>query len=259
MSPVARIGTVPFLNERPLTAALRDDGGVVVQSLPPGALADALAAGALDAGLIPVAELLRHGLAPLAPYGIGCRGRVASVRLWHDAPRETLTRITVPAYSRSSVMLLRVLCDAWGGPPPELVPAEFAPGIDTPPAGPVLLIGDDALRCLGAPRPSTDLGQAWLEATGLPFVFARWAARPGLPAAQAQELAARLAAAAEQGLAALPSIVAAAAAASEFDHDTVQDYLGHAIVYRIDGEAEAGFQEFARRARALGLLEPAAG
>jgi predicted solute-binding protein len=249
-----RIGTVPFVNERPLTAALRDRDGIALTALPPGALAAALVEGRFDAALIPVAELLRHGLTPLAPFGIACRGDVRSVRLWHDAPRAGLTRITVPAYSRSSVMLLRVLCDTWGCAGAELVPGEFPPGMREPPAGPVLLIGDDALRCLGSGRPATDLGAAWLEATGLPFVFARWAARPGLPAAARDALTERLTDAATDGLADLPAVATRAAEESEFGDELVHDYLRHAIVYDIGAEEEAGYREFERRARLLGLL-----
>lgn len=255
-SPIRRIGTVPFLNAWPLTRALRDRGDVAVTALPPGALADALAAGELDAALIPVAELLRHDLAPLGSFGIACHGRVASVRLWHDAPRASLTRITVPGYSRSSVMLLRVLCDAWGCGGAELIPAEFPESLTEPPPGPVLLIGDVALRCLaaegGAPRRSTDLGEAWLELTGRPFVFARWAARPGLedPAA----VTATLREAAEAGLGGLDALVAEAAGSTEFSGETVRDYLNNAIVYRIGEAEELGYQEFERRARRLGLI-----
>ncbi|MEI8320249.1 MAG: MqnA/MqnD/SBP family protein, partial [Planctomycetia bacterium] len=41
-----------------------------------------------------------------------------------------------------------------------------------------LLIGDEALRsAIEDPTPHHDLGELWFERTGLPMVFAVWAAR----------------------------------------------------------------------------------
>src|SRR5436190_20439407 len=45
----------------------------------------------------------------------------------------------------------------------------------------VLLIGDRAMRAALPGYPySYDLGQEWTEWTGLPFVYAVWAVRPGV-------------------------------------------------------------------------------
>ena len=76
--------------------------------------------------------------------------------------------------SATSVVLARVL----------LPDAEHVP-FDAPADG-RLLIGDAALRsAFEDPTPHHDLGRLWLERTGLPMVFAVWAAPepvvPGLP------------------------------------------------------------------------------
>ena len=56
----------------------------------------------------------------------------------------------------------------------------------TTPADARLLIGDAALRsAFEDPTPHHDLGRLWLERTGLPMVFAVWAARE--PAAEGLE------------------------------------------------------------------------
>ena len=67
--------------------------------------------------------------------------------------------------SATSVVLVRILL-----PQAELVPLDFD-------ADAKLLIGDAALRsAFENPTPHYDLGRLWLERTGLPMVFAVWAA-----------------------------------------------------------------------------------
>ena len=100
-----RLGSVPFLNERPLTAHLDGRTDVTLIHRPPGPLAAELVAGAYDAALIPVAEQLRHALRPIGDLGIACRGPVASVQLWHDAPLASLTRATKVSASAVSQSL----------------------------------------------------------------------------------------------------------------------------------------------------------
>lgn len=280
-----RVGSVPFLNERPLTYGLGGRHPVSFVRLPPGPLAAKLVTGELDVALIPVAEQLRYGLHPIGALGIACRGSVQSVQLWHDGPRAALTRILVPQHSRSSVLLLRLLLPHWGCPDAKLVPTPGLDDVSEPPVEPALIIGDAALRCLGAGRPSTDLGAAWHELTGLPFVFARWAARPGLridvppdallddehPVWQSEEpvdeSSARLSVALINPLLAnlltgerdprlpnLRELVASEAPARGIPLDVAERYLRESIIYRLDDACEQGQAEFARRARALGAI-----
>ena len=69
--------------------------------------------------------------------------------------------------SATSVVLTRVLL-----PSAEIVPLEHAGEADAK-----LLIGDAALKsAFEDPTPHHDLGRLWLERTGLPMVFAVWAA-----------------------------------------------------------------------------------
>jgi chorismate dehydratase len=74
--------------------------------------------------------------------------------------------VAVTPESATSVVLTRVLL-----PRAELVPLETAD------ADAKLLIGDAALKsAFEDPTPHHDLGRLWLERTGLPMVFAVWAA-----------------------------------------------------------------------------------
>ena len=92
------------------------------------------------------------------------RGRVGAAR--HRLPLPAVRRSRSRAESASSVVLVRTLF-----PTPRSCPRASE-------ADARLLIGDAALRsAFDDPRPHHDLGALWRERTGLPMVFAVWAAR----------------------------------------------------------------------------------
>jgi len=81
-------------------------------------------------------------------------------------PLGRVRSVAVTPESATSVVLTRVLL-----PRAKIVPLE-EPGADAK-----LLIGDAALKsAFEDPTPHHDLGRLWLERTGLPMVFAVWAA-----------------------------------------------------------------------------------
>jgi chorismate dehydratase len=230
-----RIGSVPYLNALPLT---RDLGHPVVL-LPPTALAAELHAGHLDAALVSVTEPLLHpGYRIVDGAGIVSHGPVASVFLAHRGPIEGIRTVHVDPATRTSIELLRILLGERGCRPEFRPLARYADaaGLDA-----VLLIGNPALefRRSTAPHELWDLGGAWEQFTGLPFVYATWALRDHPEAAS---LAEGLRAAAETGIAAIPSLVESRC---EFDRELRQAYLGGHIQYRIGPEEKAGLRRFA--------------
>lgn len=168
---VQRLGAVPYLNALPLTEAL----GPELLRLPPSNLAEALQAGHLDAALISFSEVLfSDRYVVLDGVGIISSGPVLSVYLAHRGPLDEIQRVYVDPVSRCSVWLLKVLMRERGFIP------EFLPmPDDCPPErfDAVLLIGDAALRYRSRARGHVfwDLGEAWRENIGLPFVYAVWA------------------------------------------------------------------------------------
>jgi predicted solute-binding protein len=113
-----------------------------------------------------------------------------------------------------------------------------------------LVIGDPALYFEGDVA-RLDLGAEWTSRTGLPFVFAFWAGRPGVLAAGD---VARLQTSLASGLAALPAIASSYNGHGAGQGPRNEAYLRSNIVYTL-GEAEAaGLREFYRRAHALGLI-----
>lgn len=164
-----RIGCVKYLNSRPLICAY--DGAVTFDH--PSALATMLAAGGLDAALVPVFEVLRDPRYLLVDdVAVGCDGPVFSVFLAYRGELRDVRSIALDPASRSSANLLRVLLAEFHG----LSPAFGSTG-DTQ-----LLIGNQAIEFRQARGENSewhffDLGEEWKRCTGLPFVFAVWAVR----------------------------------------------------------------------------------
>ena len=233
----ARIGSVPYLNAVPLTCGLEDRCAF----LPPSTLAVELRSGRLDAALLSVTEALFDPGHPIVDgVAIASDGPVASVFLAHQDPLdERLTEVHLDPASCTSVNLLRVLLAARGLSPRFLPLAGYDP--DRMPRN-VLLIGDPALRfALGAHVQSYriwDLGEAWKEWTGLPFVYAVWAVRE---AAATPDLAEGLRSVREQGLAHLPHWVESR---PEFTREFRRAYLGGHIRYGLGDAEKAGIERF---------------
>ena len=196
MSPV-RIGAVGYLSARPLVFKLEQDARFDVRFDLPSRCADLLHAGQIDLGLIPSIEFLRapggsdaYRIVP--DLAIASRGTVASVAIFTTRDMRDVRSISLDTSSRTSVALTRVVCARVFG----IAPAFEAHGPDLPEmlqeADAALIIGDRALFLEGGPlllgqgseaRTVTvekiDLGELWLQTTGLPFVYAFWAGRPG--------------------------------------------------------------------------------
>lgn len=277
-----RVVTVSFLNCVPLVDWFGTPAGVAQVTLTsdlPSRLAARLAAGEADVALLPTVEILRGGAAGLVGRsGIACRGRVDSVKLYHRGPLADLRRVAVDRGSRTSVALLSVLLAETVGTVPDLPEVEPSPGVTPAEGEGVLVIGD---RCFAFDRwlrqdagaaavlTTLDLGQAWLELTGLPFVFAAWAAAPGLPdrlgPAALRDLGALLDRARDHGLARLPELAARAAAAGalgpggEATPAAIEYYFRHSLRYRLEDNELAGLERFRDLCLAHGLVAPSDG
>jgi chorismate dehydratase len=128
--------------------------------------------GDLDLAPISSIEYARHAdrLRVLPRLCVSSEGAVDSIQLVSRVPLEQLRRIAVTPESATSVVLTKVL----------LPEAEHVPLGEEAEAK--LLIGDEALKsAFEDPTPHYDLGRLWLERTGLPMVFAVWAAPEPTP------------------------------------------------------------------------------
>ncbi len=129
----------------------------------------------VDIGLMPVASLpSMKEYHVITDYCIGCDGEVASVCLFSDEPLHKMENIILDYQSRTSVALLKILLKQHWKISPVLLAgtAGYEDDIKGTTAG--LVIGNRALSQRKKSRYMYDLGSAWKEMTGLPFVFAAW-------------------------------------------------------------------------------------
>jgi chorismate dehydratase len=126
-----------------------------------------LLAGELDLAPISSIEYARNAdrLRLLPRLCVGSEGAVDSIQLVTRLPLQRVRTVAVTPESATSVVLTKVL----------LPDAEHVPLGEE--ADATMLIGDAALKsAFEDPTPHWDLGRLWLERTGLPMVFAVWAA-----------------------------------------------------------------------------------
>jgi len=180
-----RIGAVSYLNTRPLVFGLeqrRAEGWFELSYDVPSVLSARLAAGELDAALLPTIELARiPDLAVVPGLAIGSFGNCRSVLLLASKPLDEVRSVALDPESRTSNALVKVLCaEVWGiAPRFALGPRDLELALSEHDA--VVRIGDKALfEPLPAGVSAHDLGGAWTGATGLPFVYAVWTVRMGI-------------------------------------------------------------------------------
>ena len=254
------VACVSYLNAKPLIDGLADDGIRVSLDVPSALIDRALSPDPPDLTLLPVADLLDHAdrleLVPVG--GIACAGPTWTVRLYSRVPLGEIHAVHADTDSHTSVRLTRVILRARLGRCPALVPFDAASGAAIPAdADAVLLIGDKVVTRppeRGAFPIEIDLGAAWHELTGLPFVFAAWAGRRDTdrpPTPEREALIACLAARLDANLADLPRLVATHAAAHGWPAALAADYLGRVLRYRIGPAERRGIDRFAELAAAL--------
>jgi chorismate dehydratase len=244
MNRRVRVSAVSFLNARPLVHGLEDQNLLFdVEFDLPSTCAGRLHAGEVDLGLIPAIEYLHGDYRLVSDMAIGSDGPTRSVAVFTARPIERVKRLALDTSSRTSAALCRILCARQWGIAPVFVPA--APDLETmlALADAALVIGDPALAIdtARAGVEKIDLGEAWRTLTGLPFVYAAWAGRPGTltPA----HLAA-LAAARDAGLAARDAIAARAAAGDSQLAAALASYLRDNLSYAFGAREQAGLERF---------------
>ena len=257
-SEPVRIGAVSYLNTKPLIFGLEKAMGVhdVLSLELPSRLAADLASGVIDIGLIPVVEYFQHPeFAIVSDAVIACRGPVWSVRIFFRCDPSQVKTLALDEGSRTSVALSKVLFHARYGFVPDTIPLSMTDDPRAVQADAVLVIGDRAMHPESyrpAFQSDWDLGQAWFEETGLPFVFAMWVARNESFATE--QWRSTLESTRDEGLQHIREISMKAAGRYALTPEQCHDYLTNYIRFSLCSEERAGFTEFRRRCDALGLI-----
>jgi len=247
-----RIGAVSYLNTKPLVYRLDEFApeAEIVYDLP-SRLADELASGRLDIGLIPSVEyFLEPDYTMVSDACIACRGPVYSVKLLSRVPFRDICSVALDEGSRTSVALVRILLQERFGRSPVLEPLPVGQAPGEAQSDAVLLIGDRAIQPPDGPfTEAWDLGEEWCRWARLPFVFAMWVCRPDVDPAS---ICGALEHARDLGVAHIADIAAAHAASAGLTNDACMTYLRENLHFRLGTREKQGLDLFRRLSTKLG-------
>lgn len=256
-----RVGRISALNMYPIYHHLEQAHLPFVRFTDglPSLLNDAVIHGDLDVSAMSSIAYARNAdrlrLIPVA--SIACQGAVDSIRVFSRVPLDQVMCVAVTPHSATSVTLLRILM----GPDT----AFRILGVGEPPAAAlaagdaVLLIADEALGAYrsGLGPLSVDLGSLWQQRTGLPMVFAVWAAREDAARELPDEIAAltcAIAVARDAYAHDVDAVVRAAADRFPFPMDYIRTYLS-GLRYEFGPAERAGLSCFLDMAKDAGELD----
>jgi chorismate dehydratase len=256
-----RVGHIQFLNCVPLYWGLARTGALLDLELTkdtPEKLSAQLVDGDLDIGPVTLMEYLRHAdeLVALPDIAVGCDGPVMSCVIVSQVPLSQLDgqRVALGSTSRTSVRLAELLLTERFGVTPDYFRCPPDLSLMMQEAQAAVLIGDAALRASlhDAPRLGLevhDLGEMWKDWTGMPFVFAIWAARRDYFAAQpaaVHDVHRAFLASRDLSLEEVAKVAEQAARWEAFDEDLLRRYFT-TLDFSLGAEQLAGIAQFARR------------
>jgi chorismate dehydratase len=250
-----RLGAVGYLNARPLVYQLDRSSNFSLRFDLPSKCADLLHSGGIDVGLIPSIEYLRGNSLSIVPdLAIASRGPVTSVMLYTTRPMKEVRSIAMDTSSRTSVALVRVLCAKLFSIDPTFVPLGPNLGSMLKQCDAALMIGDNALfqplTSSLEPPVTVDLGEAWTQLTGLPFVYAFWAGKSEiLTPANVKELQETR----DRGIANADAVAREYLKEDPERQALGARYLRDNIKYHLGDDERAGLELFYRYAAELGV------
>ena len=233
---------VSYLNTKPFLYGIFNtelEKEVEIQLEIPSVCAKKLKNGTVDFGLVPVAIIpeLEHPYI-ISDYCIGTEGAVKTVAIVSDVEISEISDLYLDFHSRTSVQLAQILLrEHWKCQPRIHSTKEgFIQQIKGTTAA--VVIGD---RCIGLDRKHPfyyDLGAAWQEFTGLPFVFACWVSNKPLPT----NFIHRFNQAMKVGLDHIPQLIQLLpTSAADFD---LSAYFNHHISYSFDASKKKALARF---------------
>jgi len=237
------VGAVSYLNTKPLIygfekGMMKEEVELVMDY--PANIASMLINNEIDIGLVPVAILpVLKEYYLISDYCIACDGEVASVCLLSEVPVNEIQTVLLDYQSKTSVALLKILLKDHWKIKPKLVDAEqgYELSISGTTAG--LVIGDRALEQRNRSKYCYDLGQAWKELTGLPFVFAVWVSNKAID----KQFIEKFNMTNDLGITHIEEVIKL----SNFLSFDLKLYYTKYIKYKIDNKKQNGLNEFLNR------------
>jgi chorismate dehydratase len=248
-----RVGAVRYLNARPLTYSLPEIAPHTELIFDvPSRLADSLKAGRMDVAMIPTIEYFRQpGCTIISDACIACRGQVRSVKLFSRVQVNKIRTLALDEGSRTSAALAQIVLKEQFGLEPEIISLPIGADVGDTPADAVLLIGDRGIASNGGRFDFVwDLGERWMQWTGLPFVFAMWIARPGIDLPGFDKL---LSLARDEGVKKIPEIARLEAADGWISEQECLTYLRDHLHFYLGPREMQGLELFYQKAKDHGF------
>ena len=194
----------------------------------PSDCAAKLISGQVDVGLIPVAAIPEVPNAQIiADYCIGSKGAVNSVFIFSKVPVTEIKTVKLDRESRTSNNLARVLLKFYWKQEPVFT-TDLIAETDA-----MVLIGDRTFGKKEDYAYAYDMGEEWMNFTGLPFLYAAWVANKPIPA----EFIGIFNIALKSGLDSRSEVLKTLPTVPNFD---VEDYLLHKLDFELtDDKREA--------------------
>ncbi len=265
-----RLAAVSYLNTTPLIEGVAKLPRVRLTLSAPAGLIDLLESGQAHMALASIIDAARstHDAVVVPRAGIiGCDGPTLTVRVFSKKPLEQITELHTDADSHTSVALAQIILHDITGSTPTVTPfdtdteaAEREQHPERPWPDALLMIGDKVVTQSppAAVYPhQLDLGEAWNNATGLPFVYAAWmtlaenaddpAVHLGADLLERQRL---------HNATRLDWIIERWGRKRGWPMDIARRYLGELLDYDMTDRHREAIELFIRRAEELGLVEP---
>jgi chorismate dehydratase len=240
-----RISAVKYANTYPFIYGLSESGfdkKAIIETDHPADCANKLITDRADIGLIPVAALpLLKEYHLFSNYCIGAVTNVRTVMLLSNTRFDEITSIYLDYRSRTSVNLMKVLAKnfwkrefRWSDTSEKF---DFT-GISIGEA--IVLIGDQCFEYENNYLYRIDLARAWIDFSGLPFVFAAWTANKVLNGKFIREFNEALA----LGLRNIDAVVDKFGKTGTIKGDDLRKYLTENIDYEFNDEKKKGLGLF---------------
>jgi chorismate dehydratase len=265
----AKVGAVSYLNTLPLIEGLGKLGDVELTLTAPSGLIDLLLGGEVELALASIIDYQRspEPLELVPASIIGCDGPTMTVRIFSRIPIEKIRTLHADVDSHTSVALARIILNERTGAMPEVVDfdvdehrtdrGESVADAAWPES--VLIIGDKVIT--DSPPAALyphqlDLGEAWKDLTGLPFVYATWMCRAGaVEDGRLRTIARVLDRQRRHNATRLDWIVGQRAALRGWPLDTARTYLIDLLRYEMTDRHRQAVEEFFDRCAGLGIVE----
>ena len=218
---------------------------------PPGRISQLLAAGELDAGLVPALDLAwLEGVSIVPDVGVSAPGESASALLLHSVPIDEIETVAFDSHGRSGLLLAEVVLRSHGVKPrfeERVVVEERMPDCDA-----TLLLGERALRASWEDIERTSLTAEWHRLTGTPWVSFVWAIRDSV---KLPDINFYFKSSLRYGLSSMNALSRESGAELDVRINRVEEYLSKQLRFVLSEVDGSGLDASFQQASALGLID----